>query len=84
MTQGLRRCRLLAPAQIGGALCAPGHEFFLAPGAAGPRRAVVHAHEKLDVANDAARLLPDLIDEPLYEEWDGERWTRPAAAEVTP
>ncbi len=75
----LQRCRLTVRAQMNGALCESGHEFHLAKGELGPHRTVMHAHEKLDIVNDAARLLPDLVDEPLYEVWDeaSGQWTKP-------
>jgi hypothetical protein len=76
MTQ---RCRLLVRAQMNGGICEPGHLFDLADGELGPHKTVIHAHERLDIANDAQRLLPDYVDEPLYEVWDdtANLWVKP-------
>lgn len=74
MTQ---RCRLKVRAQMNGALCEPGHEFHLADGELGPHRTVIAQHERIDLANDARRILPEHVDEPLYEIWDGTQWVKP-------
>lgn len=76
MTQ---RCRLLARAQIAGSLREPFEEFTLPDGVRGPHRTIMRTHEKIDLDNDAKRVLPDHEDEPLYEVWDGKGWVRPKA-----
>ena len=78
MTQ---RCRLLVRAQIGGSLREPGQEFTLPDGVLGPHRSIMTSHERIDINNDARRLLPDYENEPLYEVWDGDKWVKPAKAE---
>lgn len=74
MTQ---RCRLLVPAYLGDTLCEAGTEFLLADGRLGPHQTVMDRHEKLDIVNDNRRILPDYVDEPLYEVWDGAAWVKP-------
>jgi hypothetical protein len=78
----MQRCRLLVRAQMNGALCEPGHEFYLADGERGPHQTVVDRHERLDIKNDASRIVPDYVDEPLYEVWDGKTWVKPATQEA--
>jgi len=74
MTQ---RCRLLVRAHMGDAICEPGHEFALPDGEIGPHRTITHGPDLLDLKNDAARIIPQHEDEPLYEVWDGQRWAKP-------
>lgn len=74
-----QRCRLLMRAQIAGMLLEPGQEFTLPDGELGPHRSVITSHERIDINNDARRLLPDYEDEPLYEVWDGKKWAKPEA-----
>jgi hypothetical protein len=74
MTQ---RCRLLVRAHMNDALCEPGHEFELPDGVLGPHRSIVQHHERIDIRNDAARILPNHENEPLYEIWNGEAWIKP-------
>jgi hypothetical protein len=81
MTQ---RCRLNVRAQMNGAICEPGHVFHLADGEIGPHRTLVQAYERLDIDNDNKRILPELVDEPLYDVWDGVsgQWVKPVAREA--
>jgi hypothetical protein len=74
MTQ---RCRLTARAQMSGAICEAGHEFVLADGELGPHQTVMDSHERLDIRNDNSRILPQYVDVPLYEVWDGAAWAKP-------
>lgn len=63
---------MCATAFIGGRLVGHGEEFLLAAGEPGPHRTHPLKHECLDVSADQKRVLPELADEPLYEEWDEE------------
>jgi hypothetical protein len=81
MTQ---RCRLTARAFIRDALCEPGDEFMLAEGEKGPHQTIVDRHERLDIGNDNSRLLPQYVDEPLYEVWDGGVWVKPQTGDAKP
>lgn len=70
MTSITRRCRATGHCFVGGRLCEPGDEFTLSAGVRGPHVTHVTAHGHMDVDQDQKRVLPDLHDEPLYEEWD--------------
>jgi len=64
----MKKYRLLAQAQIDGALREVGYEFFLAHGQLGPLTAERLSHDRIDVAHDSNRILGKHKDVPLYEE----------------
>jgi len=62
-----KRYRLLARAQINGAVREPGYVFTLAPGEKGPMKTVVASQHGAQLV-DHLSGGQELVDEPLYEE----------------
>lgn len=68
----MTRARLKAQAFLDGALREPGYVFVLSKDKdgndmPGPHRSERKAHDKIDVANDAARIRGEMVDVPLYD-----------------
>lgn len=62
-----QRVRLTAQAQVDGALREAGYEFFLPEGEKGPMISIRKSHDRIDVKDDATRLVGEVVDEPAYE-----------------
>lgn len=63
-----QRCRLLARAEIDGAIREPGYVFTLADGERGPHRARLPVHPSINASHIAGHDRPprEGADEPLY------------------
>ena len=63
------RYRLLARAQMHGAIQEAGYVFTLAEGELGPHRTVVASNHGAQIT-DHMNSTQDLVDQPLYEEFE--------------
>ena len=66
----MKRYRLLARAEMHGAIRDPGYVFHLPDGVLGPHRTVVADNRGAQIADhDHPDRVQRLVDEPLYEEF---------------